>query len=960
MALVSPGVQVTVTDESFFVPAQAPTVPLLFVATAAEKTQDDGVTPAAATFESNVVRTVTSLTQSTELYGIPRFLTDDAGTQLHGDARNEYGLFALNQYLGIGDRAFVVRADVNLDDDLDNLRAIWNSKQQEASILVDNLVTDFITEFNQVNGFVPSNPLFKVTVTDTEFLSIAREATDIVWDFYSFRNSEENFFDDNSTPAAATAGSHTVNFNGDINQGRQIINFDALGQGFGAINSATRFINIDDIAVTGTETTNLTGGSPSLDVFQLRVFVDGTLNTINMVGANITTWNDLVNELNAQLLPGAFAQLVDGNLRIVSATNDPATSSIAILDGVTGGSPFARPLLAALPDFVAVEDQLIGAATPTTLPNNGTSFTVSVTIDGGSAQLLTVQGQNAQTYADLETQLNGQLLGGTLRIFNGNLEVESDSTVAGTSSVAIADVSLLAALYAGFATGSPATTATQTAPTIDPATGAAGSPLSYTNPTGLANDATVYSANVTIDGIPRTIQITGSAAQTFDALITEINADLTTPLAGSASITEDGSLVITSSSTGAFSTVVISDVDLFSSITGFVGLATPVAGLPGDSALDVYRNGYDLPPTGSYDGLEGIVATWVANSLGAVVPGEFTAEEAAGVLLAAADDYQFTVEFLNETSLGANDNARRVAIVTALQAAINSNTEVRSDAFEFNLILAPGYHEVVDEMVALSVDIGEEAMVIADTPMTLDPTEVVAWSETTERQRSESVAYYYPAGLASNLDGVNVVVAASGIALRTYAFSDNVSELWFAPAGTRRGLVTGVTSVGYADCGASGCSTPSEFVEVNLNQGQRDDLYKFFTNINPIVFFPGRGILVFGQKTSASAASARDRVNVERLIEFVRRQLRKNLLPFVFEPNDTLTRDSVKALVDNFLGDLVIRRGLLDFATICDESNNTPDRIDRNELYVDIALQPVKAAEFIFVPIRIVATGAEI
>jgi phage tail sheath protein FI len=80
----------------------------------------------------------------------------------------------------------------------------------------------------------------------------------------------------------------------------------------------------------------------------------------------------------------------------------------------------------------------------------------------------------------------------------------------------------------------------------------------------------------------------------------------------------------------------------------------------------------------------------------------------------------------------------------------------------------------------------------------------------------------------------------------------------------------------------------------------------------------------------------------------------------VFEPNDTLTRDNVKALVDNFLGDLIVRRGLFDYATICDESNNTPTRIDRNELWVDIAIKPVRAAEFIFVPIRVVATDAEI
>ena len=96
--LVSPGVSVTITDESFFVPAAARTVPLFFVATVTEKTQPNNL-PAAGTYEHDVIRTVTSLSQSVQLYGIPRFLQDSQGRQLHGDARNEYGLFALNSYL---------------------------------------------------------------------------------------------------------------------------------------------------------------------------------------------------------------------------------------------------------------------------------------------------------------------------------------------------------------------------------------------------------------------------------------------------------------------------------------------------------------------------------------------------------------------------------------------------------------------------------------------------------------------------------------------------------------------------------------------------------------------------------------------------------------------------------------------------------------------------------------------
>jgi phage tail sheath protein FI len=103
-----------------------------------------------------------------------------------------------------------------------------------------------------------------------------------------------------------------------------------------------------------------------------------------------------------------------------------------------------------------------------------------------------------------------------------------------------------------------------------------------------------------------------------------------------------------------------------------------------------------------------------------------------------------------------------------------------------------------------------------------------------------------------------------------------------------------------------------------------------------------------------------DRVNVSRLVKYIKRQLRKNTLSFVFEPNDQLTRDNLKAVVDAFLGDLVVKRGLFDFATVSDTSNNTPTIIDRNEMIIDVAIKPVKAAEFIFIPIRVVSTGAEI
>ena len=320
------------------------------------------------------------------------------------------------------------------------------------------------------------------------------------------------------------------------------------------------------------------------------------------------------------------------------------------------------------------------------------------------------------------------------------------------------------------------------------------------------------------------------------------------------------------------------------------------------------------------------------------------------------DTFTLTLSQVNLFNpLGSTNAAKRAKIVTALAAQIASNTEVRSEIYSYNLIVAPGYSELTDELIALSVDVNEEAFVIADTPCNLTPEQTAAWAVTTARSSSTTVAYYYPWGLASNLDGSDVVVAPSGIALRTYAYSDNQSYVWFAPAGVSRGSVSGISSVGYVS-GTLGTATT--FVEANLNGGQRDNLYQSYTNINPIVFFPGQGLIVWGQKTSAAASSALDRVNVVRLLMYIKRQLRIGAFPFVFEPNDKITRDNLKAQADSFMNGIMAKRGLYDFVTLCDTSNNTDTVIDNNQLILDVALKPVKAAEFIYIPIRVLSTGA--
>jgi phage tail sheath protein FI len=113
-----------------------------------------------------------------------------------------------------------------------------------------------------------------------------------------------------------------------------------------------------------------------------------------------------------------------------------------------------------------------------------------------------------------------------------------------------------------------------------------------------------------------------------------------------------------------------------------------------------------------------------------------------------------------------------------------------------------------------------------------------------------------------------------------------------------------------------------------------------------------------GQFTRSRTASALDRINVARLVAYLRRQLNTLSKPYLFEPNDTSTRNEIRGAVESLLLELVGQRAINDFVVVCDTTNNTPTRIDRNELYVDIAIEPVKAVEFIYIPLRILNTGA--
>jgi hypothetical protein len=305
--------------------------------------------------------------------------------------------------------------------------------------------------------------------------------------------------------------------------------------------------------------------------------------------------------------------------------------------------------------------------------------------------------------------------------------------------------------------------------------------------------------------------------------------------------------------------------------------------------------------------------------------------------------------------------AVRALVVAALKSAIDTSTEIREEQREFTLIACPGYPELIPNMVALNNDRRNTAFVIGDTSMHLAPTgtELQNWSNGTSsgtmydealRTSDNYLAVYYPSALFNDLSGNTIAVPPSHMALRTIIHSDDVSYPWFAPAGTQRGLVDNASSLGYVS------SATGEFISFGMSEGIRDTLYE--TNINPITYLPGTGITVYGQKTRSATTSAFDRINVARLVAYIRDRVAKLSRSFIFEPNDKITRDQLKQIVEQMLNDLVAKRALYDYLVVCDTTNNTPVRIDRNELYLDIAIEPVKAVEFIYIPLRIKNTGA--
>ena len=264
------------------------------------------------------------------------------------------------------------------------------------------------------------------------------------------------------------------------------------------------------------------------------------------------------------------------------------------------------------------------------------------------------------------------------------------------------------------------------------------------------------------------------------------------------------------------------------------------------------------------------------------------------------------------------------------------------DDYRFNVLLTPGLIDIyqtsqITTAVNNTQNRGDSIYVYDTVQFGASLNQVVTQASARD---SSYAATYWPWVRTIDPDSGNFVwVPASTMIGGVYAFTDASSEPWFAPAGINRGGLSTVITA-----------------ERKLSQGNRDTLYQ--GNVNPIATFPGQGVVVYGQKTLQKQASALDRVNVRRLLIALKSYIGQVAQNLVFEQNTAATRNAFLSQVNPYLETVQQRQGLYAYRVVMDDSNNTPDVIDRNQMVGAIYLQPTKTAEFIILDFNVLPTGA--
>ena len=340
-----------------------------------------------------------------------------------------------------------------------------------------------------------------------------------------------------------------------------------------------------------------------------------------------------------------------------------------------------------------------------------------------------------------------------------------------------------------------------------------------------------------------------------------------------------------------------------------------------------------LTPTPLYFDNNGLAKTEYTSSIPLNSSGSFGA--ATGSLFVGPADYYSAIDVVTTAPQGISASAYTDMI------RLMGN----SDDYRYNVLLTPGLFASTANLGASQVTTainntqnrGDAIYVVDLVPFSSSISEVTTQANA---KNTSYAATYWPWVQTIDPDSAQLVwVPASTLVGGVYAYNDNVSEPWFAPAGINRG---GLGSVIRA--------------EKKLSQANRDTLYT--NKVNPIATFPGTGVVVYGQKTLQTKASALDRVNVRRLLIQLKSYISQVAQNLVFEQNTIATRNQFLSQVNPYLESVQQRQGLFAFRVIMDDSNNTADVIDRNQMVGQIYIQPTRTAEFIYLDFNILPTGA--
>jgi hypothetical protein len=974
--LSSPGVSVSVIDESFYTPAAPGTVPLIVIATAENKLNSAATGTAPGTLAANAgqVYLMTSQKDLGDTFGTPIFKTDANNNPIHAGEQNEYGLQAAYSLLGVSNRAYVVRADCDLGqldptatapfgDPADGTYWFdvssttfgifeWNATTKKFTNKVPTVIYE-ATKVVDFGGqdFTPKGSIGAVGDYAVVCLAAALAANgpaqpdSVVW----YKSAAGDWVVVGSADWLALSANRTIA----IAPHTQVPQWKSSSATTGSVWIKTTTPNVG--ANYFVKKYSAATGSWTYQYSPMQASASAALNVLDAVGGglNLATGATYVKYNSAGASPA------EASFKIF-ARNASGVTKLTQVAGFAAGSASLK-----ISESRAGEDALFLSNTITFTATAAAAADAELFASAINAQagLLNITAEVVSNKVVITHKQGGEIVlsnfagGMTAGIFGGSGTTVTGSLwtaliVGGTDTIAFIDnmaptnipadgrlwyntiideIDIMVhdgSKWSGYKTEFPSTDS------AGPIVGATKPILNNSGQALAANDLWIDTSD--LENFPRIHKYIDTKWVLVD------NSDQTS---------EDG--------------VLFRDARWTAIGDGAGADASPISELLVSDYVDA-----DCPDPALYP--QGMLL-WNLRRSGFNVK-RFVQNyvDTTGLNLRFDDGTELMTDYYPHrwVSEAANQEngagtfghkAQRKVVVQKLQALVNSNQQIRDEESRiFNLMATPGYPELIGEMISLNYDRGLTAFIVGDTParLTPDATTLSNWGFNTAGALEDNddglvsfdeyMGVFYPWGYTSDNIGNNIAVPPSHMMLRTIALSDQVSYPWFAPAGTRRGGITNATAVGYI-------TSEGEFQSVALNTGQRDTLQS--VKVNPLTFITGTGLVNYGQLTRARNASALDRINVARLVIYLRRQFAQLAKPYVFEPNDKITRDEIKGAAESLLLELVGQRALYDYIVVCDNSNNTPARIDRNELYLDVAIEPVKAVEFIYIPLRLKNTG---